>query len=78
MNYNWKNWKWQQRNAVRNVRELADHFTHIDKEYFDDLHEKSKNFRFQVTPYMLSQIPPEVSKEDLKRNPWFLQKKNCR
>lgn len=69
----WNDWKWQQRNAINDVRELSNHFSQIDSGYFDDLYEKSKNLKFQLTPYMLSQISKDISQEELEKNPWFLQ-----
>jgi lysine 2,3-aminomutase len=69
----WKNWKWQQKNAIRNVKQLSDYFSKIDQSYFDRFFEKSKDLKFQITPYMLSQIPRNISKKDLEKNPWFLQ-----
>ncbi|MEK6873828.1 MAG: radical SAM protein [Nanoarchaeota archaeon] len=69
----WKDWKWQERNAVRDVREVASYFTRVDRTFFDGLYEKSSGLKFQVTQYMLSQIPGDISLEELQKNPWFLQ-----
>lgn len=69
----WKDWKWQQRNAVRDIRQISGYFTQVDRAFFDDLYEKSKGLKFQVTPYMLSQIPRDISLDELQKNPWFLQ-----
>ncbi len=69
----WKDWKWQERNAVRDVREVANYFTQVNRTFFDGLYEKSSGLKFQVTPYMLSQIPQDISLEELQENHWFLQ-----
>lgn len=67
-------WKWQQRNSVKDVKQIRKYFTKIDGSFFDNLFNQSgERLRFQVTPYMLSQIPQDISKEKLESNPWFLQ-----
>ncbi len=50
----WKDWKWQEKSAVRDVQQVSKYFTKIDRAFFNDLYEKSKGLKFQVTPYMLS------------------------
>src|SRR3989344_1693097 len=69
----WQDWKWQERNAVRDIRQISRRFTKVDRTIFDNLYEKSRELKFQVTPYMLSQIPQETSLDELQKNPWFLQ-----
>src|SRR3989344_4915372 len=69
----WKDWKWQERNAVRDVRQVSSYFTQVDRAIFVDLYEKSRGIKFQVTPYILSQIPQDISLDELQKNPWFLQ-----
>lgn len=69
----WQDWKWQERNAVRDVRQVSSYFTQLDGAFFDGLYEKSSGIKFQVTPYMLSQIPQDISLDELQKNPWFLQ-----
>ena len=69
----WSKWEWQQNNVVRDIRLLSGYFTKISQKYFDDLYNKSKNLKFQITPYILSQISRNISVEELEKNPWFLQ-----
>jgi lysine 2,3-aminomutase len=69
-----KDWMWQQKNAVRDVRELASYFPRVGSDFFNHLYEQqSKSLKFQVTPYILSQIPRDISREELVKNPWYLQ-----
>lgn len=68
-----EDWVWQQQNVVRDVRQLAKRFPKAGSEFFDRLYEQSRSLKFQVTPYILSQIPKNVSKKELEKNPWFIQ-----
>lgn len=73
-NREWKSWIWQQQNVIRDVRDVKEYFTEVDPSFFDQLHEQSGDrLKFQITPYILSQIPKDISEEELKRDPWFLQ-----
>lgn len=72
--HEWKDWKWQQRNAIKDVRSLSDHFPNLDSSFFDKIHRESEErIKFQITPYILSQIPKDISQEDFLKNPWFRQ-----
>ncbi len=72
--HEWKDWKWQQKNAIKDVRSLSDHFSNLDSSFFDDLHRESgERIKFQITPYILSQIPKDISQEEFLKNPWFKQ-----
>ncbi len=70
----WTDWHWQQRNSISGVESVKKYFTQITLKYLDKLFTPSQDrIKFQVTPYMLSQIPQAISQEQLERNPWFLQ-----
>lgn len=69
----WKDWKWQQKNTIKYLGELSEYFYNIDRIFFDNLYEKSKGLKFQITPYMLSQIPQHTRLDELQKNSWFLQ-----
>lgn len=70
----WHSWNWQQQNAIRDVDELKSHFTRVKPEFFDDISRTSGGrLKFQMTPYMLEQIPANITQQELERNPWFLQ-----
>jgi lysine 2,3-aminomutase len=70
---NWKNWKWQQKNIITNSDELNNYFTKINTKFFNNLFNDSKRLIFQITPYMLSQIPKNITKKDILKNIWFQQ-----
>jgi lysine 2,3-aminomutase len=73
-NPSWNNWIWQQKNAIKDVRDLKEYFPNVDSKLFEKLYEYSgERIRFQITPYVLSQIPKEISHKDFVRNPWFKQ-----
>src|SRR3989344_7356542 len=67
----WANWIWQQQHAVRDVRDLKHYFTNVPGSFFDRLH--NDRLKFQVTPYLLSQIPEDITQGKLERDPFFLQ-----
>lgn len=70
----WTNWHWQQQHAATSERDITDYFTAIDPTFWTPLFgPTAKNLKFQVTPYMLTQLPPDISQEELIKNPWFLQ-----
>lgn len=68
-----KDWVWQQKNAVRDAHQLKNHFTAIAPSFFDRLHKQSRRLKFLITPYVVAQIPNDISEEDLRKNPWFRQ-----
>lgn len=73
-NPNWKNWEWQQRFSIKDIRKLKDFFRNVNPDFFDELYIQSgERIKFQVTPYILSQIPRDLPKKELIKNPWFLQ-----
>ena len=69
----WKDWTWQQKNAIKDVRSLLDHFPNLNSDFLDKIHKESKRIKFQITPYILSKIPGDISKEDFLKNPWVKQ-----
>ena len=70
----WKDWVWQQRNAVKDVRELKGCFPMVEPAFFERLHEQSgSKLRFQMTPYMVSQIPGDITEKTIMSNPWAAQ-----
>ncbi|MGW5383324.1 KamA family radical SAM protein [Nocardia sp. NPDC003963] len=52
----WTDWKWQQRNAIRSSRQLADVFPGCAREILDLIDRHTATRRFQVTPYYLSLV----------------------
>lgn len=72
-NNDWKSWKWQQQNAIRNFNTLLDYFTNISPDFVEELKENIGNLKFQITPYLLSLIPQELSTDELKNNSLFMQ-----
>src|SRR4030042_6824371 len=66
-----KDWIWQEQNTISNSEQLSSYFVNIDKGYFESLF--NKNLKVKITPYILNQIPKNISKEELEKNPWFLQ-----
>lgn len=69
----WKNWKWQQKNIITTSNEINNYFTKISTKFFNDLFNDSERLIFQITPYMLSQIPRNITQKDIIRNIWFQQ-----
>ena len=70
----WYSWRWQQQNAVRDVNELKSHFTRVNPEFFNNLSRTSGGrLKFRITPYMLEQMPSNLTQEELEKNSWFLQ-----
>jgi len=70
----WYSWNWQQQNAIREINELKGHFVNVRPDFFDEINRSSdKRLKFQMTPYMLEQIPADITQQELERNPWFLQ-----
>ncbi len=70
----WSDWKWQQKNATKDVRLLESYFINIDSGFFQNLYKESGDrIKFQITPYVLYQIPKDISKEKILKNPWFRQ-----
>ena len=60
----WHDWKWQQQNSIRDVMDLKYHFSRIAPDFFEKLARKSKDrLKFQITPYMLGQIPTDLTQE---------------
>ncbi len=73
-NSGWSNWVWQQQNAVKDARHLKGYFPNVNPKFFEELHSHSgERIKFQITPYILSQIPRDISHQDLITNPWFNQ-----
>ena len=70
-NKDWNNWSWQEQNVITKPEQLAEYFPNIKKEYFKGLF--SENLLVKITPYILHQIPEDISPEKLEKNPWFLQ-----
>jgi lysine 2,3-aminomutase len=67
-------WKWQQRNAIRNLDAAKAHYPNVsDKTWQKLFPDSTDTLKFQVTPYMLSQIPSDISDEDFLQNPWVQQ-----
>ncbi len=66
-----KDWIWQEQNVISTPEQLSKYFVNIDKEYFESLF--NKDLKVKITPYILNQIPKNISKEELDKNPWFLQ-----
>ena len=69
----WNSWNWQQQNAIRDIKELKRHFVNIRPDFFDETDKSGGKLKFQMTPYMLEQIPVGITQQELERNPWFLQ-----
>ncbi|MEK6893154.1 MAG: radical SAM protein [Nanoarchaeota archaeon] len=70
----WKDWQWQQKNAVRDIRILKENFPNVRESFFDELNTNSgSRLKFQMTPYMISQIPEESDLKTLLGNPWVKQ-----
>ncbi len=73
-NPSWQNWKWQQQHVVSTAKDLQDYFTSINPAFFDTLFAPTQDkLKFQITPYLLSQIPPEITEEALRKHPYYLQ-----
>ncbi len=71
MEKDWKNWMWQEQNVISTPEQLAEYFKNISLDYFKNLFKE--NLKVRITPYILHQIPENVSKEELEESPWFLQ-----
>jgi lysine 2,3-aminomutase len=52
----WSDWKWQQRNSVRDSRQLSRYFPGCSQEMLDLIDQHVAKRRFQVTPYYLSLV----------------------
>jgi lysine 2,3-aminomutase len=72
-NPKWTDWKWQQRHSVKDLFALAGYFQNIDPGFFYNLKEYSQGLKFKITPYILSQLDPLLTKEELVESPWFHQ-----
>jgi len=70
----WKNWRWQQQNAVRNSIGLRKIFPAISKDQFSlALEWERRGFRYQITPYVLSVIQRNKAGNPFKNNPVWRQ-----
>ncbi len=70
----WRDWRWQQREAIRTRQQVEDHFQAVPASFWEQYFAPaSEKIKFQITPYTLSQIPRDVSPEELRQNPWFRQ-----
>ena len=70
----WMDWRWQQRNVVNTLEQINTYFDCINRGSLERTFFPSQNrIKFQITPYMLSQIPRSINYETLQKNPWFLQ-----
>ncbi len=70
----WKDWKWQQRNAIRDVDSAKALFPKVSEDAWNGLFPESADpLKFQVTPYMISQIPSGASDEEFLQSPWVQQ-----
>jgi len=52
----WTDWKWQQRHAVRSVRQFQERFPDCEQALLDRIELHTRTQRFQATPYYLSLI----------------------
>lgn len=73
-NPKWQNWKWQQQQAVSTAKELQDYFTAINPAFLSAIFAPTEDkLKFQITPYLLSQIPADITEEALLKHPYYLQ-----
>jgi len=55
----WKDWKWQQRNAVRTVDHLTRVFSELPSDVCENIRRNMQQRRFQITPYASNLIQRE-------------------
>src|SRR3989338_7651075 len=73
-NNHWQDWKWQQQHAASTVEDVQDYFTSINPAFFNTLFAPTQDkLKFQITPYLLSQIPADLTEESLLTHPYYLQ-----
>jgi lysine 2,3-aminomutase len=70
----WKDWKWQQRNAIRTTADLAARFRGLDAGELRRIERNMETRRLQITPYCLSLVQlSEDRRAPLPDDPIWLQ-----
>jgi lysine 2,3-aminomutase len=70
----WKDWKWQQRNAIRTVADIAARFPDLDAGELRRIERNLETRRLQITPYCLSLMQlAEGKRAPLPSDPIWLQ-----
>lgn len=69
----WTDWRWQQRNAIRNERDLSGALGCLDEETLRAIKTNLEYQKIQVTPYYISLIRSFQADDDLLVNPLFRQ-----
>jgi len=69
----WSDWKWQQRNAVRDSRRLLQFFPGCPRETLDLIDRHVRTRRFQVTPYYLNLIRSDAASAPDSNDPLWRQ-----
>ncbi len=52
----WRDWKWQQRNAIRSVAQLTQLFDELQVDICENVRRNMQHRRFQITPYAFNLI----------------------
>ncbi|MBN2361161.1 MAG: KamA family radical SAM protein [Deltaproteobacteria bacterium] len=65
-NADWNSWRWQLRNRITKLEELAK-FVHIPESELEIRREVLRNFRMGITPYYLSLIDPDDPRDPILR-----------
>jgi lysine 2,3-aminomutase len=70
----WKDWKWQQRNAIKKVADIAARFRGLDAAELKRIERNLETRRIQITPYCLSLVQlTEDKRAPLPDDPIWLQ-----
>jgi len=65
-NADWNNWRWQMRNRITKLEDLAK-YTHIPESELEIRREVLRTFRMGITPYYLSLIDPDDPHDPILR-----------
>lgn len=74
-NDHWCDWKWQQKNTIKNAESLYEHFPELDKDLQNIISKNLDERKMQITPYYLSLILNSASfnKDSITDNPLWRQ-----
>lgn len=69
----WKNWRWQQRNRLQSGKQIKQYFPNFPEDEIRDLSEIEREYRFGLTPYILSLIELDENGNPKKDDPLWKQ-----
>ena len=72
-NPNWKDWKWQQQNSLRSSREVRKFYPNFPEGEVEKLSGLEKEYRFGLTPYLISLIGTDENGNPKRDDPLYRQ-----